>query len=152
LGPLLAVLAALAPLEVDSDTTRAVRKLFVVVACRWMIHQDAGALSAEMRCERIDSPGRVRCEVEARVAPGESIAAGDVVIVRTPSFVSALRGRIGPHDATTHEAQIWRWALALAARERGSGDVEARVRLVVCRLATCTPREVPITARVIVGE
>jgi len=114
--------------------------------------QDAGMPRAEMRCERADAPGRVRCEVEARVASGESIAAGDVVIVRTPPFVTALRGRIGPHDATTREADIWRWALALAARERGSGEVEARVRLVVCRGATCTPREVPITGRVVVGE
>ena len=100
----------------------------------------------------MDGPGRVRCEVEARVAPGESIAGGDVVIVRTPPFVAALRGRIGPHDATTREAEVWRWALALAARERGSGEVEARVRLVVCRGATCTPRETPIAARVVVGE
>src|SRR5258708_7056589 len=78
-------------------------------------------------------PGRVRCEAEAHVASGESIAAGDVIIVRTPTFIRALRGRIGPHDATTREAEVWRWSLALAAREKGSGDVEARVRLVVCR-------------------
>jgi hypothetical protein len=116
------------------------------------VSQDAGALRAEMRCEHIDGPGRVRCEVEARVAVGESIAAGDVVIVRTPPFVTALRGRIGPHDATTREADVWRWALALAARERGSGDVEARVRLVTCRSGQCAPREAPVVGRVVVGE
>src|SRR5258708_20795482 len=94
---------------------------------------DAGTIRAEMRCERIDAPGRVRCEVEARVAPGESIAVGDVIIVRTPPFVTALRGRIGPRDATLREPEVWRWALALAARVRGNGDVEARVRLFVAR-------------------
>jgi hypothetical protein len=114
--------------------------------------KDAGTLRAEMRCEHLDAPGRVRCEAEARVAPGETIALGDVIIVRTPPFVTALRGRIGPHDATTREAEVWRWALALAARARGSGDIEARVRLVACRNGTCEPREVPVVAHLAVGE
>jgi hypothetical protein len=105
-----------------------------------------------MRCERIDGPGRVRCEVEARVGPEESISAGDVIILRTPAFVTALRGRIGPHEATTREAAVWRWALAVAARERGSGDVEARVRLVVCRGGNCAPRETPVLGHVVVGD
>ncbi len=114
--------------------------------------EDAGAIQAEMRCERADGPGRVRCEVEARVGLGEAIVEGDVVIVRTPPFVTALRGRIGPHDATTHDPNIWRWALALAARGRGSGEVEGRVRLVVCRGTVCAPREAPVSVRVVVGE
>jgi hypothetical protein len=130
-----AVIAALAPLDPPALPT-----------------EDAGALQAEMRCDRADGPGRVRCEVEARVGLGESIAEGDVVIVRTPPFVTALRGRIGPHDATTHDPSIWRWALALAARGRGSGDVEGRVRLVVCRATVCAPREAPVSVRVVVGE
>jgi hypothetical protein len=120
---------------------------------------DAGAASttaATMTCERVDAPGRVRCDVEARVATGESIEWGDVVIAKTPPFLGALRGRIGPHDTTAREAGLWHWALALVARERGSGDVEARVRLVVCkspggRAEVCAPREVPVTGRVVVG-
>jgi hypothetical protein len=134
------------------------QKLFVALACTATNadaargQEDAGMPRAEMRCERVDGPGRVRCEVEARVAQGESIAGGDVVIVRTPSFVTALRGRIGPHDATTRETDIWRWAFALAARERGSGEVEARVRLIVCHAGACLPRQAPMTARVVVGE
>jgi hypothetical protein len=114
--------------------------------------QDAGATRATMTCERVDGPGRVRCDVEARVPSGESIAWGDVVLVKTPTFVGALRGRIGPHDATTREADLWRWALALVAREKGSGDVEGRVRLVVCREGHCAPRELPLVGHVEVGE
>jgi hypothetical protein len=116
---------------------------------------DAGAgapTRATMTCERVDAPGRVRCDVEARVAPGESITWGDVVLTKTPAFVGALRGRIGPHDATTHDAEVWRWALALVAREKGSGDVEGTVRVVVCKGDACQPREVAVTARVVVGE
>jgi len=105
-----------------------------------------------MPCERVDAPGRVRCDVEARVATGESISWGDVVITKTPAFVGPLRGRIGPHDATTHDAEVWRWALALVAREKGSGDVEATVRMVVCKGEACTPREVGVTGKVVVGE
>ena len=131
-----------------------VRKAFLVLTLAFGAgrQQDSGAVRAEMVCERADGPGRIRCEVDARVAKGESIAAGDVVIVRTPPFVLALRGRIGPHDATTREDEFWRWALALAARTKGTGDVEARVRLVVCRGSACAPREVPLVARVVVGD
>ena len=114
--------------------------------------QDAGAAPpASMTCEHADGPGRVRCDVEARVGAGESIAWGDVVIVKTPAFVSALRGRIGPHDATAHDPDVWRWAMAFVAREKGSGDVEGRVRLVVCKDAKCAPRELPVTGHVTVG-
>ena len=38
---------------------------------------------------------------------------------KTPAFAGALRGRIGPHDATAHDADVWRWALALVARDKG---------------------------------
>ena len=115
---------------------------------------DAGASAtrATMTCAHVDTPGRVRCDVEARVATGESIQWGDVVIAKTPDFVGALRGRIGPHDATAREAEVWRWALALVARDKGSGDVEGRVRLVVCKGDVCAPREVPVAGRVVVGE
>jgi len=113
---------------------------------------DAGTPRATMTCERVEAPGRVRCDVEARVAPGESIPWGDVVIVRTPPFAGALRGRIGPHDATAHEPDLWRWALALVARDKGSGDVEARVRLVVCKGDVCLPREMPVIGHVVVGQ
>jgi hypothetical protein len=113
---------------------------------------DAGTPRATMTCEHVEGPGRVRCDVEARVGPGESISWGDVVIARTPAFASALRGRIGPHEATAHEADLWRWALALVARDKGSGDVEARVRLVVCKAGVCAPREMPVVGHVVVGE
>jgi hypothetical protein len=136
----------------------AVRKLLVALAYAWTVGRtersqaDAGDLRVEMRCERVDAPGRVRCEVEALASPGESISAGDIVILRTPPFVSALRGRIGPNDATTREPGVWRWAFALAARGRGSGEVEARARLVLCREGRCLPREAPVSGLVVVGE
>ncbi len=135
------------------------RKLAVAVAWAFVAHpasaraeDDGGAVRAAMTCDHADPPGRVRCDVEARVPTGRTIRWGDVVIVRTPAFASALRGRIGPRDASAREPDTWRWALALVARERGQGEVEGRVRLVVCEQAKCAPAEVAFTARLVVGE
>lgn len=113
---------------------------------------DAGALRASMACDHADQPGRVRCEVEARVPPGQTIAWGDVVLLKVPPFVTVLRGRISPHDATARDPDIWRWALALVARERGQGDVEGKVRVVICQDGKCAPHEVPVGAHLVVGE
>jgi hypothetical protein len=128
-------------------------------------YDDAGAPRALMTCERADGPGRVRCDAEAAVPPGVVITWGDVVLARMPSFASPLRGRIGPGEAVVRRPDSWRWALAFVARARGAGDVEARVRLVVCSSPAaappdggapvydrCTPYEVPVTAHVVVGE
>ena len=126
--------------------------LLSVGASAGLARGDQDAATATMTCERVELPGRVRCEVEARVSPGDAITWGDVVIIRTPSFAAALRGRIGPHDATVHDPGVWRWALALVARDRGGGDVEGRVRLVVCRGDRCGPREIDVKGRLQVGE
>jgi hypothetical protein len=115
---------------------------------------DAGAPvapAATLTCQPAATPGRVRCDVEARVSEGETIAWGDVVLVRVASFASALRGRIGPHAATVREARVWLWPLALVAREKGRGPVEGRVRLVVCRDGACTSRSIDVAGTIDVG-
>jgi hypothetical protein len=113
---------------------------------------DAGVSGATLICGPVAAPGRVRCHVDAEVGPGEAIAWGDVVLVSTPEFISVLRGRIGPHEATTHLPASWRWEFALVARGKGVGEVEGRARLVVCRDGTCLPREVPAKGRIVVGQ
>jgi hypothetical protein len=110
-----------------------------------------GPAPAVLSCDPVASPGRVRCAVDARVAAGEAIAWGDVVLTKAPPFVAALRGRIGPHDATARDATAWQWAFALVARAPGRGVVEGRVRLVVCRGESCGPREIPVAGEVVVG-
>ncbi len=112
---------------------------------------DASAIRSSLTCDRADGPGRVRCEVETRVNPGQTISWGDVILVKTPPFTLVLRGRIGPHDATVQEPEVWRWAFALAARSRGTGDVDARIRIVVCEAGTCAPVEIPVTGKITVG-
>ncbi len=111
-----------------------------------------GTPRVDMSCEHVDGPGRVRCEVEARAPAETTITWGDVVLLETPPFVSALRGRIGPHDAVVHDPDLWRWALALVARQKGSGAVQARVRLITCRRGECVPSEAGVTGHVVAGD
>ena len=113
--------------------------------------QQGDAEGASLVCDRAADIGRVRCEVEARVEPGATISWGDVVLVRVPPFAAALRGRIGSHEASVHEARTWRWTFALVARAKGSGALEGRVRIVVCRETGCAPREIEVSGKLDVG-
>jgi hypothetical protein len=108
-------------------------------------------LRAIVKCERALSPGRVRCEAEAH-AEGAKITWGDVEIVKVSPSLSALKGRIGPSDATLKTEDTWRWGFALVARERGVGQIEARVRAVVCVGTACVPETATVIAEVMVGE
>jgi hypothetical protein len=114
---------------------------------------DAGPrATAKIECAHTQEPGRVRCEVEARVPVGLVLKWADLVVTSTPPFAQALRARVGPLDASLREDTVWRWAIALAARARGSGELAARVRLVVCAGDACAPEEIAVKAPVLVGD
>jgi hypothetical protein len=115
-------------------------------------------LTATMQCDRVIEPGRVRCSLEARVAGNRSIAWADVALIELPPFTSALKGRIGPADATTREPALQRWAFGLVAKKAGEGEARARVRAVVCEPAPgdaaaprCAPISLDVRATVHVG-
>lgn len=117
---------------------------------------DAGvpALSATMACERAVEPGRVKCSIEARAPSGKTLAWADVTLVELPELASALKGRIGPADATAREASMQRWAFGLVAKRAGEGEARARVRAVVCEGdagSRCAPLTVDVRALVKVG-
>jgi hypothetical protein len=107
---------------------------------------------ATVDCPKIAAPGRVRCEISASVDAARQIQWADVEVVRAPSFVVPLKGRIGPADVTAKDASGWRWSFALVAREVGEGDVGLRVRAVVCEGGRCLPHEVDVAAHVVVGK
>jgi hypothetical protein len=144
-----------------SDTTESrVRPSFPAVAVVFVALLSGGAAGAEdppgatakLECAHAPEPGRVRCEVEVRAAAGTRIKWADVVIVSAPPFAPALRARVGPLEASAHEDAVWRWALALAARARGTGELVARVRIVSCVKDACAPSELEPRAAVAVGE
>jgi len=109
---------------------------------------------ASMQCDRANEPGRVRCTIEARTAPGYTLAWADVAIVSLPELATALKGRIGPSDATARDATSTQWAFGLVARKPGQGEARARVRVVACVNGSdtrCTTSALDIRANVVVG-
>lgn len=107
-----------------------------------------------MQCDRATEPGRVRCTVEAHVEGGKTMPWADVEIVAVPEFATALKGRIGKDDATARDATSGKWAFGLVAKKNGSGEVRARVRVVVCTPPgenRCAPTVVEVRAPIIVG-
>jgi hypothetical protein len=110
-------------------------------------------LTATMQCDRAAEPGRVRCSVEAGTTSDRSISWADVALLELPDFTAALKGRIGPSDATTKDATSQRWAFGLVARRTGQGEARARVRALLCERELTTgdaaaPRCSPVTVDV----
>jgi hypothetical protein len=106
-----------------------------------------------MQCDRAGEPGRVRCSVETLASAGKTIEWAEVEIVSVPDFAIALRGRLGPLDAASKEPARWRFALALASKRTGRGEVVARVRVVECTDdKRCTTREDRIVTEIVVGS
>lgn len=116
-------------------------------------------LRASMQCDRAIEPGRVRCSAEAHVdGSAYVIAWADVAIVSLPEFAAALKGRIGPSDATLRQPADDRWAFGLVAKRTGQGEARARVRAVVCEArpaappSRCAPIVVDVHAILAVGS
>jgi hypothetical protein len=107
-------------------------------------------LRASLVCEAPPGPGRFRCDAELRVSAG-TIQWAEVLVVRTDDFILPLRGRLGPRDASTREADIFRWSLGLVAKGKGTGQVVVRLRAVVCRGAACAPVEADVATGVTVS-
>lgn len=135
------------------------RPLVVVVSLVLLVPATAAAeeeLAATMTCERAAQPGRVRCTAEVKVTGDRTLAWADVTLVDLPENTAALKGRIGPADATARDAAHAAWAFGLVAKKAGQGEARAKVRAVVCESVDggaprCTPRTAEITAKVVVG-
>jgi hypothetical protein len=114
---------------------------------------EAPLATAKVECAHASEPGRVRCEIEARVPVGTFLKWADVVVTKSPSFATPLRARVGPLEASAHEETVWRWTIALAARARGAGELAARVRIVSCvKKDVCTTTELDAKGEIVVGE
>lgn len=128
--------------------------VFVVVLVAPSAHaEESTPVEAKMQCERAAEPGRVRCSVEVRTASPRTIAWADVAILQLPDFASALKGRVGPDDATARDANSVKWAFALVAKRTGQGEARVRVRVVACESegVKCTPQSIEVRAMINVG-
>lgn len=115
--------------------------------------EESTPFEAKMQCERASEPGRVRCSIEVRTQSPRTIAWADVAILQLPDFASALKGRIGPDDATARDANSVKWAFGLVARRAGQGEARVRVRVVACESegTKCAPQSVEVRAMLNVG-
>lgn len=115
--------------------------------------EESVPVEAKMQCERAAEPGRVRCSVEVRTASPRTIAWADVAILQLPDFASALKGRIGPDDATARDASSVKWAFGLVARRTGQGEARVRVRVVTCEGegVKCAPQSTEVRTMLNVG-
>jgi len=117
-------------------------------------------IGASMQCDHAVQPGRMRCTAEVHVTGDRTIAWADVTIVELPELAAALKGRIGPTDATAHDPTRTTWAFGLVAKKTGQGEARAKVRVVVCEpaIATdagaprCAPQVLDVKATLLVGS
>jgi hypothetical protein len=115
-------------------------------------HAEGGvALSGSARCDAPASVGRFRCEVEAHAAPGSALRWVDVQLVDGPPWVTILKGRLAGADAVVQTDALWRFAFSAVARERGKGELQLRLRAVVCENTACAPVEILVPAAIRVG-
>lgn len=118
----------------------------------WAAGPEAPPVVAQVQCDKATEPGRVRCGVDVRPAERQRLVWADVSVVRAPSFSSALRGRVGPGEATARDATGYRFALALVARINGKGPLVLRVRAVTCSDGDgCRASSVEVSTELSVG-
>ena len=110
----------------------------------------AEEVEASAQCEPAAAPGRVHCEVVVKPGSGRSVRWAEVQLVRASAFLVPLKGRLGPREAEVKD-EVWRFPFALAAREKGAGEVEVRVRAVACEGERCAPIDQLVVASVKVG-
>jgi len=119
------------------------------------VRAEGSALSARMECAPATGPGRIVCELNVSASSG-TLAWVDALVVQAPPFARPLRSRVtlqvGPAGALGAASA----KLALVASELGRGELQLRVRSVVCRESSsgesCGPEVVPVVAVVLVGQ
>lgn len=124
---------------------------FVLALAPDTLGDTASPLKAQLVCEHVGVAGRVRCDVEAQVDDGR-IAWSDAQILDMPKFAIALKGRIGPDDATVKTPLRWRFAFGVVAKDTGSGSISMRVRAVRCRENVCEALSTTVSAPLEVGS
>lgn len=130
----------------------------LVLACGLAHADEAPQATAKMECEPAQEPGRVKCSIELRSTGDHTLAWADVAIVELPEFTTALKGRIGPSDATVRDAKTQKWAFGIIAKKTGRGEAKVKVRAVVCDQPKgdagsprCVPTTLDVKAPIVVG-
>jgi hypothetical protein len=116
-------------------------------------HADGAAvIHANVVCAPVVGPGRVLCDLTVGASSGK-LAWVDALVVRAPAFARPLRSRVVAAADPAGSASV---KLALVATEAGKGELQVRVRAVVCHEAQsgqwCGPETATVSGAVEVGQ
>jgi hypothetical protein len=115
-------------------------------------HADGAAVLASVVCAPVASPGRILCDVTISASSGKLVWV-DALVVRAPAFARPLRSRV---VAESNPAGTASAKLALVATETGKGELQLRVRAVVCHEAPsgqwCGPETALVSGAIEVGQ
>ncbi len=113
---------------------------------------ESPALSARVACAPAAGPGRIVCELNVSASAGKLVWV-DALVVHAPAFARPLRSRFVAQVGALGTASV---KLALVATELGRGELQLRVRGVLCHEGpsgeSCGPEVVPVSAVVEVGQ
>jgi hypothetical protein len=113
------------------------------------------ALSAQVGCAPVASPGRILCDVTANASLGKLVWV-DALVVQAPPFARPLRSRVVAQVEAASTPATASAKLALVASELGTGELALSVRAVVCQEGPsgewCGPEIVRVSAPVVVGQ
>ena len=82
---------------------------------------------------------------------GATLRWADVQILAAPSWITVLRGRLGPDDAVARSPSALHYRFSLVAKGTGRAEAELRVRAVVCEGDTCRTVQQLVQAALAVG-
>jgi len=104
-------------------------------------------LRARLACPAATSPGRVVCVLEVSAASSRLVWL-DALVVQAPAFARPLRSRLVARVAANGSSSL---KLALVATEPGQGELQVRVRSVLCQEGAngdfCGPSVLPVSAK-----
>jgi hypothetical protein len=124
----------------------------LLLAVSSSVRAEGPRLSARVECAPAAGPGRILCQLSASAASGKLLWV-DALVVQAPPFARPLRSRVVAQVAAdplgTATAK-----LALVASEPGQGELQLRVRAVVCEEEpsgeACAPEQVLASGKVMV--
>jgi hypothetical protein len=141
--------------RISPRARRLVSTVALVLGVSPAVHADGALLAAHVECARASAPGRIVCDVHATASAGKLVWV-DALVVQAPSFARPLRSRVVAQIVPAGSPAAASAKLALVASELGKGELELRVRGVVCSDAPsgewCAPEVVRVVGVVEVGE
>ena len=143
--------AALGAVLVWASPARADRALRASFGILRADGEDIGlALKADVECDSLLHPGKLKCVVRLRPVGG-TIHFSDVIVIAAPDFAPPVRDRVAFREAQRSDRAGTDLPLTLAVTGEGDGELYVMGRATVCGDRGCRPVQSEASARVVVG-